>query len=283
LQSGAEFTQIAPRLDGNLALKNAVVDAVAAVLRDNLLTCLTADAVEVQDSSINGTMDSLTAWVVIVVRDPTNTATGASILNMLQTSTASQSHYNSIISAADNAVCPDSLTILGLACSEGWIDSAFGPDAECENYALSRGPSCGSCSTDPSSCCVCGGTNNACLLNFSSCPTEGPQFFSNAPNDGVYFALLDETGKAYEEGQIEITDSIRKSDGYLALSPIYVVIAISVVAALVVGSLVGVVIYRRRHAATDADSAAETEGSDGWVMGKKSSLNSRTRAAGIMN
>lgn len=274
------LTQIAPRLDSNQVLKQSVVDAVSAVLRDNLLSCLTADSVEVQDSNINGTIDFLTAWVLVIVRDPTNTATGATILNMLQTSAASQTYYNQIISAADNAICPDTNSELEIACSFG---SSLLSGGDCDNLGFYRGTNCGACSTDPTSCCLCGGiNNNACLLNFSSCPTQGPEFFSTAPNNGVYFALLDETGKAYSEGQIEIKDSVRTADGYLALSPIYVVIAVAVVAALVVGSIVGVVIYHRRHPSADADSAAVAKGS-GWVMGKKSSLNGRTRAAGIMN
>jgi hypothetical protein len=205
----------------------------------------------------------LTAWVVVYVRDPTGTQSSSSLKSMLQNSTLAGDSYNTVVETANDALC-----------------SLYDP-IPFKSVTATATVTCGFCSTNSLSCCECQDTE--CLVTFERCPTQndGPKFFSNAPSDGLYFNLLDEQGRAYSEGQIQVSSSTRTSEGYLALSPVYVVIAIGVVAALVVGSIVGIVIYRRRYTA-ESDFTQESQ-ETGWVAGKKTSLDGRTRANGILN
>jgi hypothetical protein len=107
-------------------------------------------------------------------------------------------------------------------------------------------------------------------------PYVGPVLFSRAGVNGFWY-LLDEQGRPYSSGDFAFGQP-RSAESYLALSPTYVVVAIAVVLALALGSVVGVVIYRRRQAAS-ADFTLEAPES-GWVSGQKLS-SGRTRAGGL--
>jgi hypothetical protein len=104
----------------------------------------------------------------------------------------------------------------------------------------------------------------------------GPIVFSNSTgSNSLYFSLIDETGKTTYIS--EVIGARPEAEGYLSLSPIYLLIAAAVVLALILGSAVGVAVYRRKNRDT---ALAEDEAESMWTSAKASE--GRSRAAGLV-
>jgi len=143
------------------------------------------------------------------------------------------------------------------------------------SIGLPAGSTCDSGSTKHDCACDVTGTN--CLYNFSGCSAIGPRFFSGQATS-AFLSLYDEQGRVFSVRTLG-TATVRTPDSYLGLSPAYLIVAVALVAALVVGSVIGVVLYRRKQNRSNDFTSESNE--NGWVAGNKASLEGRTRAGGM--
>jgi len=183
-----------------------------------------------------------------------------------------------LLTAADIAMCAmpfGTTTLVALLSSFTPQLGAIAIKGQTLSIGLPAGSTCDAGSTKNDCACDVTGTN--CVYNFSSCSAGGPRFFSGHATS-AFLSLYDEQGRVFSVKTLG-TAANRNPDSYLGLSPAYLIVAIALVAAVVVGSIAGVVLYRRKQRANDFMAESND---NGWVAGNKASLEGRTRA-GSMN
>lgn len=252
-------------------LKTAVAGLINQGLGAALTTCLEPSDVIISEPVITsvGADPNVPLQLDIVVGFWAWASLSSADYAGLLTTGTTQASWDNLVTSADAALCDyTGVTILHTA-TDAQLDCLDAPVWYSDGCCL-PGWTCSQTQTCLSS------TN---CYNIDGClqaTPVGPAVFGSTY--GV-LALIDEEGRVKESAEMKLGPRAG-ADGYLALSPAYLVVALAVVVALAMGSIVGVVVYRRRH--TDSSALPSDEASDG-MWKSATSKSGRTRAGGVVN